>query len=78
MPRTPACTSSAALCQRLMLAPCCLRHLRDLLRDAARSELLFHEHNKIISDFSRQRVTQKTIEVGHIPLNLWESCADAI
>ncbi|CAK0773032.1 hypothetical protein CVIRNUC_004023 [Coccomyxa viridis] len=38
-------------------------HLRDLLRDAARSELLFHEHNKIISDFSRQRVTQKTIEL---------------
>ena len=49
-----------------------------MLRDAARSELLFHEHNKIISDFSRQRVTQKTIEVGDTPLNVWESCADAI
>ena len=34
-----------------------------LLRDAKRSEFLFHEHNKIISDFSRQRVTEKTIEV---------------
>ncbi|CAL5218666.1 g372 [Coccomyxa viridis] len=38
-------------------------HLRVLLRDAKRSEFLFHEHNKIISDFSRQRVTEKTIEL---------------
>ena len=42
------------------------RHLRDLLRDADRDELLFHEHNKIIADFSRQRVTKKTLEVGHL------------
>lgn len=42
-----------------------------LLRDAKRSEFLFHEHNKIISDFSRQRVTEKTIEV-------WWTLADPI
>ena len=47
----------------LTSASLCDRHLRALLRDAARSDFLFHEHNKIISDFSRQRVTQKTIEV---------------
>ncbi len=47
------------------------RHLRVLLRDAKRSEFLFHEHNKIISDFSRQRVTEKTIEV-------WWTLADPI
>ena len=40
------------------------RHLRDLLRDAERDDLMFHEHNKIIADFSRQRLTKKTLEVG--------------
>ena len=39
------------------------RHLRDLLRDGHRSDTLFHEFNKIIADFSRQRVTSKTLEV---------------
>ena len=39
------------------------RHLRDLLRDSARSEALFHEHNKVLADFSRQRITSKTLDV---------------
>ncbi|BDA44166.1 Glucose-6-phosphate isomerase, cytosolic 1 [Coccomyxa sp. Obi] len=38
-------------------------HLKDLLRDGDRSDLLFHEFNKIIADFSRQRVTKKTLEL---------------
>ena len=39
------------------------RHLRDLLRDSARSDLLFHEHNKVLADFSRQRITSQTLDV---------------
>lgn len=39
------------------------RHLRDLLRDSARSEALFHEHNKVLADFSRQRITSRTLDV---------------
>ncbi|KAK9822696.1 hypothetical protein WJX81_002499 [Elliptochloris bilobata] len=38
-------------------------HLRDLLRDSGRSEALFHEHNKVLADFSRQRITSKTLEL---------------
>ena len=48
------------------------RHLRDLLRDAERSDMLYEEHNKIIADFSRQRVTKKTLEVccaGAMPVS---------
>lgn len=37
------------------------RHLRDLLRDTARSDLLFKEHNGILADFSRQRFTKDTL-----------------
>jgi len=38
------------------------RHLRDLLRDTARSDYLFKEHNQILADFSRQRMTKETVE----------------
>ncbi len=38
--------------------------MRDLLRDSARSDMLFHEHNKVLADFSRQRVTDKTLEAS--------------
>ena len=44
------------------LVPC--RHLRDLLADNARCDQLFHEHDSIFCDFSRQRVTSKTLEVS--------------
>ena len=40
------------------------RHLRDLLADNARCDQLFHEHDSIFCDFSRQRVTSKTLEVS--------------
>jgi hypothetical protein len=40
------------------------RHLKDLLRDSERSDALFFEHNGILADFSRQRVTvDKTLPV---------------
>ena len=42
------------------IAPC--RHLRDLLRDTARSDYLFKEHNQILADFSRQRMTKDTVQ----------------
>ncbi|KAK9866033.1 hypothetical protein WJX84_007669 [Apatococcus fuscideae] len=38
-------------------------HLRDLLRKEDRSDALFHEYGGIVADFSRQRVTMKTIEL---------------
>ena len=37
------------------------RHLKDLLRDTARSDYLFKEHNQILADFSRQRMTKDTV-----------------
>jgi glucose-6-phosphate isomerase len=37
-------------------------HLRDLLRDTARSDYLFKEHNQILADFSRQRMTKETVQ----------------
>lgn len=37
------------------------RHLKDLLRDTARSDYLFKEHNQIFADFSRQRMTKETV-----------------
>ena len=40
------------------------RHLRDLLADNNRCDQLFHEHDSIFCDFSRQRVTSKTLEVS--------------
>ena len=40
------------------------RHLRELLGDAKRSEMLFYEHNGILADLSRQRVTDETLEVS--------------
>lgn len=40
------------------------RHLKDLLRDAERSDGLFFEAEGIIADFSRQRITtDKTLPV---------------
>ena len=42
-------------------------HLRDLLRKEDRSDALFHEYGGIVADFSRQRVTMKTIEVQPKP-----------
>ena len=48
------------------------RHLRELLGDPQRSEHLFHEHNGILCDLSRQRVTDKTLEVRNLcPALLW-------
>ncbi|KAL3144094.1 hypothetical protein ABBQ32_003885 [Trebouxia sp. C0010 RCD-2024] len=38
-------------------------HLRDLLADVPRCDDLFFEHNGIICDFSRQRVTTKTVQL---------------
>ena len=38
-------------------------HLRDLLRDDARTESMIREHNGIYIDFSRQNATQDTIKV---------------
>ncbi|KAK9809232.1 hypothetical protein WJX72_011796 [[Myrmecia] bisecta] len=38
-------------------------HLRDLLRDEHRSEAFFKEHNGIMADFSRQRMTEKTVQL---------------
>ncbi len=49
------------------------RHLRDLLRDAERSDMLYEEHNKIIADFSRQRVTKKTLEVRCAGATAWST-----
>lgn len=43
-------------------------HLRDLLQDDARSEALIREYNGIYFDFSRQNVTEKTIQVGQLGL----------
>ena len=40
------------------------RPLRDLLADHARCDELFHEHDSIFCDFSRQRVTSKTLQVS--------------
>lgn len=37
-------------------------HLRDLLRDTTRSDQLFKEHNGILADFSRQRMTKATLD----------------
>lgn len=42
----------------------CCRHLRDLLADVSRCDGLFFEHNGIVCDFSRQRVTTKTVQVS--------------
>lgn len=61
------------------------RHLRDLLRDGHRSDTLFHEFNKIIADFSRQRVTSRTLEVhqslptftNYVHVTLFASAASA-
>lgn len=49
-------------------APYCVRrHLRDLLHDQKRSDLLYHEHKSehgtLIADFSRQRVTEDTLKL---------------
>lgn len=45
----------------------CRRHLRDLLQDSERSDLLYHEHvsehGTCIADFSRQRVTKETLKL---------------
>ena len=38
------------------------RHLKDLLRDTHRSDTLFKEHNGILADFSRQRMTEDTLQ----------------
>jgi glucose-6-phosphate isomerase len=42
-------------------------HLRDLLQDQERSDLLYHEHvsehGTCIADFSRQRVTKETLDL---------------
>ena len=38
------------------------RHLKDLLRDTHRSDTLFKEHNGILADFSRQRMTEETLQ----------------
>jgi len=42
--------------------PAACRHLKDLLRDTARSDYLFKEHNQILADFSRQRMTKETVQ----------------
>lgn len=39
------------------------RHLKDLLRDTNRSDYLFKEHNQILADFSRQRMTKDTVSL---------------
>jgi hypothetical protein len=43
------------------------RHLRDLLHDQKRSDLLYKEHvsehGTLIADFSRQRVTDETLKL---------------
>jgi len=48
-------------------APRGCRHLRDLLQDQERSDLLYQEHKSehgtIIADFSRQRVTSETVKL---------------
>ena len=42
------------------------RHLRDLLGDHERSDMLYHEHpsehGTLIADFSRQRITKETLQ----------------
>lgn len=40
------------------------RHLRDLLQDEERTDSLIREHNGLYVDFSRQNVTQTTLQVG--------------
>lgn len=43
------------------------RHLRDLLQDQKRSDMLYQEHTSehgtLIADFSRQRVTDETLKL---------------
>ena len=36
--------------------------MKDLLRDTHRSDTLFKEHNGILADFSRQRMTEDTLK----------------
>ncbi|GMH41089.1 hypothetical protein BSKO_08999 [Bryopsis sp. KO-2023] len=38
-------------------------HLGELLADGERSKQLIHEHNDVYCDFSRQKVTQRTLEL---------------
>lgn len=42
----------------------CRRHLRDLLLDEERTDSLIREHNGLYVDFSRQNVTETTMQVG--------------
>lgn len=55
------------------LMQCPRRHLRELLGDPKRSEQLFYEHNGILADLSRQRITDETLEVS-LPLK-WRFCS---
>ena len=48
--------------EHVLCASC--RHLRELLGDAKRSEMLFYEHNGILADLSRQRITDETLSVS--------------
>jgi hypothetical protein len=43
------------------------RHLKDLLRDQQRCEALIKEEGGLYIDFSRQRMTQETVKVRHVP-----------
>jgi hypothetical protein len=53
------------------------RHLKDLLRDSDRSDSLFFENEGIIADFSRQRVTDKTLKVGNLYVGSLSGCQPA-
>jgi hypothetical protein len=47
-------------------------HLRDLLVDEERTDALIREHNGLYVDFSRQNVTETTLQVGAAG---WRPCA---
>lgn len=63
MPSTPSPTPTPP---RPNPPPC--RHLRDLLQDEERTDSLIREHNGLYVDFSRQNVTQTTLQV-HVVRN---------
>lgn len=58
-----------ASCMLPLPLPC--SHLRDLLQDEERTDSLIREHNGLYVDFSRQNVTQTTLQVrspgGQVP-----------
>ena len=71
------CAQRLGLHHEHMLCAFC-RHLRELLGDAKRSEMLFYEHNGILADLSRQRITDETLSVSSSAWAWSRLAADAI